>query len=175
MCRAVHRSGLCLTQNRPDGIGFWKISPTANRQSKQFGLGQTSTGGGRVGQRLGFEKMGRKRWENSRKRWENLRSSENLIEIYEISPDSAVISSDLMRFHQIRWKSRLIYMKYRLNLGFLAEIWVFLVRFWNFSCWNLGFSSESRVFARIWVFLRSVRVFRVLGDRNRNRPAGVGF
>ena len=153
MCRAVHRSGLCLTQNRPNGIWFWKISPTANRQSKRFGLGQTSTGGGRVGRRLGFEKTGRKRWENSRKRWENLRSSKNLIGIYEISPDSKVISLDLMRFHQIRWKSRLIYMKYRLNLGFLAEIWVFLsdsgiflIGIWV-SRRNLGFLPESGFFS----------------------------
>lgn len=28
---------LCPTQNRPDGIGFWKISPAANCRSKQVG------------------------------------------------------------------------------------------------------------------------------------------
>ena len=60
---------------------------------------------------------------------ENSRFDENLIGIYEISPDLVVISSDLMRFHQIWSKSRLIYVKYSLNLGFLAEIWVFSTRF----------------------------------------------
>ena len=52
-----------------------------------------------------------------------------------------------MRFHQIWSKSRLIYVKYSLNLGFLAEIWVFSTRFWNFSHRNLGFSPEFGFFS----------------------------
>ena len=136
-------SGLCPTRNRPDGIGSWKISTAADRRSKRIGPGQTSTGGGRVGRRWVL----RKRGENSRKQWENSRSSKNLIGIYEISPDPVVISSDLMRFHQIRSKSRLIYVKYRLNLDFLAEIWVFFAGFWNFARRNLGFSPGSGFFS----------------------------
>ena len=141
------RLGLCLTRNRPEGIGFWKISPTADCQSKRVGPGQTSTGGGRVGWHLGSEKTGRKQRENSRKRRGNSRSSESLIGIYEISLDLAVISSDLMRFHQIWSKSHLIYVKYRMNLGFLAKIWVFFVGFWNFSHRNLGFSLVGSGFS----------------------------
>ena len=52
-----------------------------------------------------------------------------------------------MRFHQIRSKSRLIYLKYHLNLGFLAEIWVFFAGFCNFSRRNLGFSPVNSGFS----------------------------
>jgi len=31
----LSESGLCPTWNRPDGIGFWKISPTVDRWSKR--------------------------------------------------------------------------------------------------------------------------------------------
>ena len=122
-------------------------------------------GGGRVSRRLGSEKTARKRWENSR-------SGENLIGIYEISPNSTIISLDLMRFCQIRSKSHQIYVKYCLNMGFLVEIWVFFAKFWNFTRRDLGFSPKFGFFTGIWVFLRLVRVFR---DRNRNRPARVSF
>ena len=37
-------------------------------------------------------------------------------------------------------------MKYRLNLDFLVEIWVFFVGFWNFTCRDLGFSPEFGFF-----------------------------
>ena len=52
-----------------------------------------------------------------------------------------------MRFHQIRSKSRLIYLKYHLNLGFLAEILVFFAGFCNFSRRNLGFSPVNLGFS----------------------------
>ena len=58
-----------------------------------------------------------------------------------------------MRFCQIRSNTRRIYMKYRLNLGFFAEIqkifagiWVFFVRIWV-SRQNLGFSPVSSSFS----------------------------
>ena len=103
----------------------------------------------------------RKRRRTARKLREKPRSGENLIGIYEISSDSALISPDSMRFRQIRSKFRWIYMKQRLNLGFLTGIWNFL--------------AGICVFARLWVFRRSVRVFEFLGERNRNRSTGVGF
>ena len=89
-----------------------------------------------------------------------------------------------MRFHQIRSKSRLIYVKYRLNLGFLAEIWVFFAGFWNFSRRNLGFSPESGFFSgRFGIFgfwgietetdpPESVSVGRKPAADNRNSQVG---
>ena len=61
--------------------------------------------------------------ETTRKQWEKPKSSENLIRIYEISPNPAKISPDSMRFRQIWSKSYQIYWKYCWNLGFFTEIW----------------------------------------------------
>ena len=55
------RLGLCPTRNRPDGIGWSKISPAANRRSRQVRRIKPSTGDRRVSQRHRSEKTTKKR------------------------------------------------------------------------------------------------------------------
>ena len=94
----------------------------------------------------------RKRRRTARKLREKPRSGENLIGIYEISSDSALISPDSMRFRQIRSKFRWIYMKQHLNLGFLSPRSGFLLpESGIFSpefgfCQIMGFSSVGSSF-----------------------------
>ena len=76
--------------------------------------------------------------------------AKNLIGIYEISLDPAVISSDLMRFRQIQSKSSQTYVKYHLNLGFLAEIWVFFHLILEFFSPEYGFFSGRFRFFGFW-------------------------
>ena len=97
-----------------------------------------------------------------RKRWEKPRSGENLIGFYEISLDLVEISSDSMRFHQIRSKSHQIYLISSQNLGFFTGIWKF-------------FSPKYRFFARIWAFLGRFRFFRFWGRETKTNPPGSVF
>ena len=83
------------------GLGWVCAQPETDPKESGFGKSHPPptvevNGSVRVKlQRVAGESVGiwvlRKRWENSRKRWENSRSSENLIGIYEISPDPVKI------------------------------------------------------------------------------------
>ena len=84
-------SGLCPTRNRPEGIGWQKISPVADHRSRRVGWIRPSTVGRQVGQHHRFQKTTRKLRESSEK---------NL--------DPEKISSESMRFCQIRQKSHQI-------------------------------------------------------------------
>ena len=87
-------SGLCPTWNRPDGIGFEKthLPPTTGVNE----LGGSDFNGCSDGS-VGVKNM-RKWRKTARKQREKPRSGENLIGIYEISSNPALISSDSMRF-----------------------------------------------------------------------------
>ena len=89
-------SNLCPTRNQPAGIGWQKIEPVVDRWSNRIGQIRPSTGGGRVGQSHRSEKT-------VRKRWEKLRSGENLIEFYEISPNLVKFSPDLSKIYPRIW------------------------------------------------------------------------
>lgn len=73
-----------------------------------------------------------------------------------------------MRFRKIRSKSYWIQGKSPRNLGFFPGFWKILAEFWKILTGNWKFWPESGNF---W----SVRIFRVLGEENRNRPIGIGF
>ena len=88
-----------------------------------------------MGRSIGVRDL-RKRRENSRKWHENLRSGENLIRIYEISPDLVKILLDL---REISPKSRFC----GRDLGFFRRILEF-------------FSSESRFLVGIWGFRQNL-------------------
>ena len=151
-------SGLCPTQNQPDGIGFWENSPAVDRRSKQVGQIRLQRVLGWVGRRQRSEKTARKLREKVRKTqiqrkshrnlWDFIRSDFNLTKFDEISIDSVKISLDL---HEIVPEFGF----------FITEIWVFIAGIWNFL-------SRIWVIARLWVFRRPVRVFGFLGERNRN-------
>ena len=91
-------SGLCPTRNWPDGIRFWENSPAVDCRTKRVGQIRLQRVLGRVSRRQRSEITTKKRRGNCKKRWEKPRSDENLIEIYEISSDLALISQDSMRF-----------------------------------------------------------------------------
>ena len=64
-------------------------------------------------------------------------------------------------------------MKYRLNLGFLAEIWVF-AGLWNYFSRNLDFSPVSGFFSgRFWFFgfwgIETDEGRKSAADRRNNR------
>lgn len=79
---------LCSTWNRPEGIGWQKISPVANRRSRRVGWIRPLMGGRRVGRHHRLEKTARTLQENGEK-------DLNPAKIYEISLDSVKISLDL--------------------------------------------------------------------------------
>ena len=81
-------SGLCPTRNRPDGIRFWENSPAADRRTKRVGQIRLQRVLGRVGRRQISEKTTKNDEETARKGEKN--------------PDPKKISSESMRFRQIR-------------------------------------------------------------------------
>ena len=125
---------------------------------------------------VGVKNM-RKRRKMVRKLREKPRFGENLIRIYEISSDPALISPDSMKFRQIRSKFRWIYVKQRLNLGFLSPRSGFFNRNLEFSRRNLHFRrimGFSPVGSGFQVFRgekpKSIHQSRFLVEKIRRRP-----
>ena len=137
------RLGLCPTRNRPDGIGWSKISPDADLGVDRSGRSSLQRVANRLVSVIDLRKQLKNGKETTRKQWEKPKSSENLIRIYEISPNLAKISPDSMRFRQIWSKSYQIYWKYCWNLGFFTEIWKIFTGIWVFSPKSRNFSSKS--------------------------------
>ena len=91
----------------------------------------------------------------------SLRSGDNLTGFDEISQDPVKISLDLREMSP--------------ESGFFAGFWKIIAGFWKILTGNWKFLPRSGNFGRNLEIFQSVRVFRVLGEENRNRPVRIGF
>ena len=166
-CPRVSPGRVCAqSRTDPPKSSRKKMHPPSTHRSNWVGWFRPPTVGGRV------DRSHRSENTALRTRWDNSEKNTDLAKKPRFQWYFPEIQWDFTRSGQILAKISLDFARLGQNLtrskGKIIGIWV--------SSPDSGkLSSESRNFGRSLEIFRSVQVFRVLGEENRNRLARIGF